>query len=113
MIKQKWITLADESCPYCGNNLEAYTVSATCCDSDEVRCCECSFRGFVSVDENGNTLIQQVYESQRLCRYCNHRSDGECYMIQTMVSVHCDCEGPYDGYSVKDCFGCVLFEPRL
>jgi hypothetical protein len=47
------------------------------------------------------------------CKDCAHRSDGECYKIRSAVSVHCDCEGPYDGYEVDDDFGCVLFTPNI
>ncbi len=61
IMKRQWRELNSESCPDCGSALEVYTASAGgMFDGDEVWCPDCTYRDWISVDERGNSHLQQV-----------------------------------------------------
>lgn len=49
-----------ESCPECGNDLSVRDHGdGRVYDGEECRCCECAFTGYLSVDEDGQTLVHE------------------------------------------------------
>jgi len=64
-MAKKWKTLygVDAECPGCGSSLEVLTAAkgiGLCYDGDRVRCVECDFQSGVTVDENGETWVQEI-----------------------------------------------------
>lgn len=49
----------NQDCDDCGNSMEVLTDAepGSCYDSDSVRCVECGLTGWISVYEDGDTLI--------------------------------------------------------
>ena len=49
----------NECCDDCGNELEVCTDAPglACYDGDRIRCVECGLGGYVTVDEDGDTLV--------------------------------------------------------
>jgi hypothetical protein len=71
-MSELWQPITWESCPACGDNIEAFTDVAddTVCDSDTVRCVTCGLTGHASVDCTGETWITW-------CEEDTTRSSGE------------------------------------
>jgi len=67
-MEKKWKIFEAESCPNCGDDLEVLSDSLESndtefeqyfTDGEEVRCCGCSFKSTISVDD-GEAWLQDV-----------------------------------------------------